>query len=114
MSARHEGERTVGDEVSGEQDQVGGETVNDANDVLKEVEFGVLVEVYIADLDDAIAVEGAGQVGDWDGTMNDVDLMAGDFACVEGHACCDGSGADEKVASGKARRLIGLRTGHKP
>jgi hypothetical protein len=114
VSAGDEGEGAVGDEVSGEQDQVGGETVNDANDVLKEVGLGVLVEVDVADLHDAVAVEGAGQVGDWDGTMNDVDLMAGDFACVEGHACCDSSGADEEVASGKARRLIGLRTGHKP
>jgi len=113
MIAGDEGERAVGDEVSGKQDKIRGEGVGHANDVLEKVWLGVLVEVNVAELYDAIAMEGAGKVGDWNRTMDDVDLMPGDLTCVEGHSCGQRTGADEEVASGKARRLIGLRTGHR-
>jgi hypothetical protein len=114
VPAGDEGERAVGDEVSGEQDKVGGKCVHLADDVFEKVGFGVLIKVDVAELHDAVAVEGAGQVGDGDGTVDDVDLVAGNLAGVEGHSCSDSTGADEEVASGKARRLIGLRTGHRP
>src|ERR1700722_6532471 len=110
--AGYEGKGAVGDEVPCEQNEIGCKGVDHADDVFKEVGFGVLVEMNVAELHDAIAMEGAGQVRDGDGAMNDVDLVAGNLACVEGHACRDGTGSDEEVASSKTRRLIGLRTGH--
>jgi hypothetical protein len=109
-----EGERAMGDEVSGEQDHVGGECVDLADDVLEEVRLSVFVEMDVAELYDAVAVEGAGQVRDGDGAVDYLDLVAGDLAGVDGHACGNCAGTDEEVASGKTRRLIGLRTGHSP
>jgi hypothetical protein len=82
-----EGESPASDEVPGKQNQVGGEGIDFGDDVLKEVRLGVFVEMDVADLHDAIAVEGAGQIGDGDGAVDDVDLMAADLACVEGHPC---------------------------
>jgi hypothetical protein len=86
MVAGDGGEGADGDEVSGDEDEVGSEGVDAVNDALEEVRLGELVEVDVADLDDAIAVEGAGEVADGDRTVNDVDLVAGDFAGVEGEA----------------------------
>ncbi len=85
-----EGKGAVGDEVSGEEDEVGGERVDLVDDAFEEEGFGVLVEVNVADLNDAVAVEGGGQVGDGDGVGNDVDLVARDFGGVE----CHGGGRD--------------------
>jgi hypothetical protein len=60
VPARDEGDGAVGDEVSREEDEIGGEGVDLGHDVFEEVGLGVLVEVDIADLDDAEAVEGRG------------------------------------------------------
>ena len=110
--AGNERERAVSDKVSCEEDEVGREGIDYADDVFEEVGLGVLVKMNVAELHDAIAMEGAGQVRDGDGAMNDVGLVAGNLTRVEGHACRDGTGSDEEVASSKARRLIGLRAGH--
>ena len=96
-----EGDGAVGDEVSGEEDEVGVEGVDAVDDLLEEVGLGVLVEVYVADLGYAEAVEGGGQVGDGDGAGHDVDLVAGDLAGVEGKCRGSGAGADEEVATGQ-------------
>lgn len=82
--AVEEGERAVGDEVSCEQDHVCGESVNVADDALEEERFGELVEMDIADLRDAEAVEGAGKIGDSEGAGDEIELVAGDFAGIEG------------------------------
>ncbi len=76
----------MGDEVSGEQDEIGSEGVDFADDALEEERLGVLVEVNVAELHDAITVEGAGQVGDGDGAVDDIELVTSDLAGVEGHA----------------------------
>ena len=55
-----EGEGAVGDEVAGEEDEVGGEGVDLVDDALEEERLGVLVEVDVAELHNAIVVEGAG------------------------------------------------------
>lgn len=111
--AGHKGQRAVSDEVSGKQDKVGGKGIDFADDVLEEEGLGELVEVDVAELHDAITVKGVGEVGDGDGAIDDLEFVAGDFASVQGHTCCDGACTDEEVASSKTRRLIGLRTGHK-
>jgi hypothetical protein len=56
--ASDEGEGAVGDEVSGEKNEIGGEGVYVVDDAFEEERLGVLVEVDVAELNDAIAVEG--------------------------------------------------------
>ncbi len=60
--AGDEGDRTVRDEVSGEQDQIGVELVDLVDDALEEQGFGKLVEVNVADLHNAISMEWRGQL----------------------------------------------------
>jgi hypothetical protein len=95
-----EGEGAEGNEVAGDEDEVGGEGVDAFDDAIDEVRLGVLVDVDVADLDDAVAVEGSGEVADGDGTLDDVDLVAGDFAGVEGESGGGDSGADQELAAG--------------
>ena len=77
----------VGDEVAGEEDEVCGKRVDLADDALEEEGFGVLVEVDVAELNDAIAVEGGGEIRDADGALDDVDFVASDLSGVEGQSC---------------------------
>jgi len=100
--AGDEGEGAAGNEVPGKQDEVGGEAVDLVDDVLEEERFGVLVEVNVANLGDAIAVEGSRQVRDGDGSLNDVDLVARDFAGVESKSGCGCSCPYEEIAAGEA------------
>jgi len=55
-----EGEGAVGDEVAGEKHEVGGDAVDLVDDAFEEVGFSVLIQVDVADLDDAVTVEGRG------------------------------------------------------
>jgi len=100
--AGDEGERAVGDEVAGEQDEVGGEGVDLVDDAFEEEGLGVLVEVDVAELDDAIAVKGGGQIGDADGALDDVELVAGELAGVESESGGSDACAYEEVSSGEA------------
>lgn len=102
VAAGDEGEGAAGDEVAGEENEIGGEDVDVVDDTLEEVWLGVLVEVDVAYLNDAVAVEGGGEIGDGDGALDDVDLVASDFAGVEGESGCGGSGADEEVSAGES------------
>lgn len=99
VSGEYEGKSAVGDEISGEQDEVGVEGVGVADDALEEVGLGELVEVDVAELSDAVAVEGAGQIGDGDCPLDDVDFVAAYLAGVESKACSGGTCADEKAAT---------------
>lgn len=83
VAAGDEGEGAVGDEVAGEEDEVGGKVVDPADDAFEEEGLSVLVKVDVADLDDAVAVEGSGEICDGDGAVNDVDFVACDLAGVE-------------------------------
>ena len=58
------GERAVADEVAGEEKEVGVEAVDLGDDTADEGGVGVLVEVDVGELDDAVAVEGFGEIGD--------------------------------------------------
>ena len=81
--------------------------------MLEEVGLGVLVEVDVAELYDAVAVEGWRQIPDGDGPVDDVEFMSGDFAGVERECCCGGASSYDEVASAKARRLVGFKAGHR-
>ena len=85
-----------------------------ADDSFEEVRLSELIEVDVAELHDAEAVEGAGKICDGDGAGHDIDLVAGDLAGIEGQPRSGGARADEEFAPGKARRLIGQGTGHSP
>lgn len=74
----------MGDEIAGEENQVGLERVDVVNDALEEKGLGVFVEMNVADLDDAVVVERGGKIGDGDGAADDVDLVARDLARVKG------------------------------
>jgi len=97
-----EGERAVSDEIAGEQDEVWGESVGVVNNALEKEGLGVLIEVNVAELNDAIAVEGRGQIWDSDRTGDDVNLVAGDLAGVESQSGGGSTGANEEVAPGEA------------
>lgn len=118
-----EGDGALGDEVTGEEYEVGGEGVDLVDDALEEVGFGEFVEVDVGELDDAISVEGGGEVGDGDGVGEDGKLVAGDFAGVEGECSGGGSGAEEESAAGEIFLFAGFgggrhsgwgRAGHSP
>ena len=81
--AGDEGEGAVGDEVAGEEDEVGGQSIDVMDDALEEEGLSVLVEVDVADLDDAVTVERIREVGNGDGALDDVDLVTRDLAGVE-------------------------------
>ena len=102
MVAGDEGEGAVGDEVTGEEDEIRGQSVDMMDDAFEEGRFGVLIEVDVADLDDAVTVEGIGQIGDRDGTLDDVYFVARDLAGVERQPRGCNARADEEVTPGEA------------
>lgn len=95
-------ERAARDEVSGEQNGVWPEGVDAADDLLEEEGFGELFEVEVAELDDAVADEGGGEMLDGDAAGEGTDLMAGDETAVEGKACGCGTRAYKEGAAGEA------------
>ena len=75
-----EGERAASDEVTCEKDEIGCEVIDLVDDALEEKGLCELVEVDVAELDDAIAVERVGQVFDGDGLLDGVEVMARNLA----------------------------------
>jgi hypothetical protein len=112
MAAGDEGEGAVGDEVAGEEDEIGGDGVNFVDDVFQEEGLGVLVEVNVAELDDAIAVEGGGQIVDGDGAMDDVEFVTGELAGVESESGGGDARSYEEISPGEACRLGRGGAGH--
>ena len=98
-----EAKGSTGDEIPGKKNEVGGKGVYLVYDALEEKRFGVLVEVNIADLGDAIAVKGTRKVRDGDGSLNDVDLVPRDFAGVKSESGGGCSRPYEEIATGEAR-----------
>ena len=105
-------ESSAGNEVAGEENEVGGQGIDVVDDALQEEGLGVFVEVDVADLDNAVTVKGSRQICDSDGALNDVDLVAGDFARVESESGGCGSSPDEEVAAGEAGGLARGGAGH--
>jgi len=93
---------------------MGIEGVDVMDDALEEVRFGELVEVNVADLDDAVTLKGSGQVGNGDGAGVEADFVAGDLSGVKSKASGGGTGSDEKFASTETQRRNRVRTGHTP
>src|SRR5947209_3561752 len=112
MTAGDEGEGAVRDEVAGEEDEVGGESIYLLNDALKEEGLGVLIEVDIAELDDAIAMEGRWEIVDGDGALDDVQFMTGEFAGVESQPCGGDACAYDEVSPGESGGLRWGNNGH--
>jgi hypothetical protein len=107
VAAGNEGQGAVGDEVAGEEDEVWGEVVDFADDAFEEEWLGVFVEVDVAELDDAVAVERGGEIVDGDGALDDVELVASDLAGIESHTGCCDARANEEFSSGETRSLRG-------
>jgi len=105
VAASDEGQGTVGDEVTGEEDEVGGKVVDFADDALEEERLGVFVEVDVAELNDAVAVEGGGEIVDGDGALDNVELVASDLAGIESHTRGSDARANEEFSSGETRSL---------
>ena len=78
--AGNERDGTVSDKVAGEEDEVCGEGVYFADDTFEEEGFGVLVQVYVAELNDAVAVKRGGEIRDGDGAVSDVNFVASDLS----------------------------------
>ena len=108
------GERATCDEIASEEDEVRGEGVDFVDDVLEKERLGELVEVDVAELDDAIAAEGIGQVLDADGLIYGVEVMARELSRVKSEACSGNAGAYKKFTTGEAGRLVGFKAGHRP
>ena len=100
------GEGEVGgaaaDEVSGDKDEIGIEDVDLGDHALEEEGLGVLIEVDVAHLDDAEALEGVGKIADGDGAVGDLVLVAGVGSGVGGdsEAGCSGSGKKSAACYG--------------
>lgn len=100
------GTGAAGDEVTGDEDEVGVEIVDLMDHAFEEEGFGELFEVNIAHLDDAEALEAVGEIADGEGLLGDFELVAGVGAGVEGKAEAGGGGTCDEAA---ARHGAGLR-----
>jgi len=105
-------EGAAGDEVSGDDDEVGGECVDGVDDVFEEEGLGELVEVDVADLGDSVAAEGVRKICDADGKVDGFEVVARDLAGVKSETCGGNTRADEKFSAGETRRLVAKKTGH--
>jgi hypothetical protein len=103
------GHGSIADEVAGEEDHVRSEEIDVAHHFAEEKGLGVFGEMEVGDLNDAQAMEGFREPGETDGERFEAQLVAGDFAGVEGHASDGGSGKGEEGAaiegSGRFRRM---------
>ena len=110
--AEDEVEGASGDEVSGEEDEVGIECIDLVDNVFEEEGLGELIEVDVADLGNAIAAEGIGQVGDVNGEVDGFEVVTCDLAGVKSETCGGNTRANEKFSAGKTRRLVAKKSGH--
>ena len=105
----------AGDEVAGEEDEVGVERVDLRDHFLEEPRLGVLGEVDVGDLDDAVVEEGVRQVADGDGAVVDDVLVASGESGVEPEASSGEGRSGEEGAAGQRHagadaleRLLGI------
>jgi len=81
--AGYEGNRAVSDEIAGKEYEVGIQGVDFADDPFEEEGLCVLVEMDVAELNDAVTVEGGGKISDGDGSVDDVHFVASDLSGVK-------------------------------
>ena len=82
------------------------------DDALEEEGLGELVQVNVAELGDAEAVERGGEIVDVEGAEDDVDFMARDLAGIEGESGGGGSSGDDEFSAGDLLRGGDGDTGH--
>jgi hypothetical protein len=105
------------DEVAGDEDEVGIEGVDLADDALEEVGLGVLLEVDVRDLDDFVVLEGVGEVADGEIAVGDFKLVPGVGGGVGADTDGDGGGSAEESAACHGRLWVkdaAEAAGHRP
>ena len=100
------GERAAADVVAGDENQLRGKRVDAFDDVLQEPGLGVLLEVEVAHLDEAKALEGVGEVGDGEGDLVDLELVAAVDSAIQGDAGDSDRASEQELP---ARDEIGFR-----
>lgn len=99
--------RAITDEVAGDQDEIGLEGVGLPDDLFQEPGLGVLLQVDVADLDDAEVLEGIGKVGDGEGAVHDLELMSAVRGRIGGNAKpCEGGAGQESAACDEVRSSV--------
>ena len=81
------------------------------DDVLDVPGLGVFLEVDVAELDDAEAEEGVGQVRYGDGAVRNLKLVPAMSGRVRGERRPEGGGADDEAAAGDGRAVIWISIG---
>src|SRR5580698_2560238 len=67
--------RPLTDEISGQKDKIRLEQIGATDELFQKIGFCVLLQMDIADLDDAEALKGVGQFCDGDVALNELDLV---------------------------------------
>ena len=100
-----EGERAAADEVACDEDEVRGEAIDLGDHVLEEVGLGELLEMDVAELDDAEVLEAVGEIADGEGKAGDLPLVARMGSGVGSDAeACSCEGGTEEAAAGEVKR----------
>lgn len=104
--------KLVGDKVAGEKDRVRAQAVDVVDGFTKKEWFGKFVEMDIAQLGDAEAIEGRGEIGKVDLGMSHLDDVARDLAGVKGQPRGACASCSEEVATGEFGRRGNVRRSH--
>lgn len=102
----------VGDKVAGEKDRIRAQAVDVIDGFTKKERFGKFVEMDIAQLGDAEAIEGRGKVGKTDLGVSNLDDVARDLAGVKRQPGRAGESCSEEVATGQFGRRGNVRRSH--
>jgi len=100
FEAEGESARAAADEVSGEEDELGLECVDAGDGLFEKGGLGVLLQVDVRELDHAEVLEGVGELGNGEGALEDLELVAGIEGGVCGQAETGGGASDEEAAAG--------------
>ncbi len=96
---------TPGDEVAGDEEEVGVQGVDARDDLAEKKVFGVLFQVDVGDLHDAKAIEGRRKAAEKEGAVGNFNLVTADLVGIEGER---GGGKDRGGEKGAASKVSGL------
>src|SRR5208337_1993311 len=88
------------DEIPGEKNGIGLDTVDAVNDMVKEERLSVVIHVDVAELDDAHAIKGRGQIAQIKVALRYLDPMAFDLARIERQSGSTAQASFEEAAPG--------------
>lgn len=100
-----EGAGATADEVASDKDEVRGECIDLGDHAFEEKGFGVLLEVNIAHLDDAKALERVGEIADRDSAVGDLEFVACMRSSVGSEANTGGGRCGDKTTARKGWSL---------